>query len=673
MNSHVSNPLLIEPTRAFPAVVAIIGAGTIGPDIGYYLKSEIRGLKLYLVDVDQTKLDQAVQRFHDYARKGLARGKLTQAQAEVITQNLIATLDYSTIADSDWVIEAATEELSLKQRIFSELEEIVRKDTIITSNTSSLPAARIFARMKHPGRTTVTHFFAPAYRNVAVEVIEWEKGDPDILNYLRWLFCVTGRVPLVTADVVCFMLDRIFDNWCNEAGYLTQSAPAAQIDTVASEFAQVGPFFVLNMSNGNPIIVETNTLQAEVEGDHYRPAPIFRSVDRWNTVGLRDKVEVPQESATLIRDRLLGILYSQCADIVDRDIGTASDLDLGCRLALGFKKGPLTLMKEQGEKEVSRILERLSAERPGMPMPAHSLTSYGAFMKHILVDDLDGAIKLITIRRPDALNALHDGITDEIIGVITRYEHDEAVSGFIITGYGTRAFSAGADIGRFPSVLGNADAAAQFAREASRLLVHLDQMNKPVVAALNGFALGGGLELAIRCHSIVAVSNAYLQFPEITLGIVPGTGAMIVPYRRWPEAATVFHGMLQRAEKLDAHQAAELGIVDALADDNATLIALAVARVHHLAAAPDSHIADGSVNITPVQKTPGVSVTDQILSRKTLDILERAIQQGAAATTFATALEIGYRAFGQSACTAAAREGIDAFQQRRKPDFSTTG
>ena len=80
------------------------------------------------------------------------------------------------------------------------------------------------------------------------------------------------------------MLDRIFDNWCNDAGLLLDRASAAEIDTIATEFVHAGPFFVLNLANGNPIIVETNTLQADEEGEHYRPAAVFRSVEKWRTV-----------------------------------------------------------------------------------------------------------------------------------------------------------------------------------------------------------------------------------------------------------------------------------------------------------------------------------------------------------------------------------------------------
>ena len=284
MTTAFANPLLATPDRALPRSVAVIGAGTIGPDIGYYLKSALPDLKLYLVDVSQKAIDSALLRFQDYSKKAVAKGKMSEADAAAVTSNLIGTLDYADIAECDWVIEAATENMALKRKIFARIEAVVRPDALITSNTSSLPAAQIFAQLKHKQRATVTHFFAPAWRNPAVEVIAWKKTDPAVVEYLRWVFCMTGKVPLVTADVACFMLDRIFDNWCNESAMLLDRATAAEVDSVAAEFVHAGPFFVLNLARGNPIITETNTLQAEMEGEHYTPAPIFRSVDSWVTV-----------------------------------------------------------------------------------------------------------------------------------------------------------------------------------------------------------------------------------------------------------------------------------------------------------------------------------------------------------------------------------------------------
>ena len=292
--------------------------------------------------------------------------------------------------------------------------------------------------------------------------------------------------------------------------------------------------------------------------------------------------------------------------------------------------------------------------------------------RHVLVDDV-GDVKVITLRRPDALNALHDEMTDEILAAIDRHERDDAVAGFVITGYGTRAFCAGADIGRFPSLLGDADAAAQYARDCSRLLVRLDGCTKPVVAAVNGLALGGGFELATRCHAIVAERRAWFQLPEVTLGIVPGIGAMVVPFRRWPAGAALFRRMLTRAERLRAADALACGVVAELADGPDALIARACAQVHALAAAGLPRTPDAPVALADGEPSGAVGADGQALSAGVVACIDRAVRAAAAATSLAAALEIGYRAFGEVACSRAAREGIDAFLARRAPDFSNTG
>ncbi|NNL99723.1 MAG: 3-hydroxyacyl-CoA dehydrogenase/enoyl-CoA hydratase family protein, partial [Gammaproteobacteria bacterium] len=509
------NPLLLTTTRPAPKAVGIIGAGTIGPDIGYYLKSALPGLKLVLIDIDSDALNRAAARINAYADKGEKRGKLSAAQAAAVRKNIVTSTDYAALSGCDWVIEAATENVELKKSIFSQVEAVVDKTTLITSNTSSIPAERLFSHLQHPGRATVTHFFAPAFKNPAVEVIDWPALESELLDYLRYTFCVTGKCPLVTDDKVCFMLDRIFDNWCNDAALLLEDASPAQIDVVAGEFVHAGPFFVLNLANGNPIIIETNTLQMELEGDAYRPAAVFETAGTWDTVKPGETVEVPDELRQRIRDRLLGVLFSQTFDILDRNIGSAADLDLGARLAFAFRQGPLELARDLGAEEVSRIMAAYAGQRPGMPQPRQSIDSYQDFTRHVLEDRVDGCC-VITLRRPEALNALHDDMTDEILAIVRRAEADPKVKGIVITGYGTTAFCAGADIDRFVPLLGDHAACVDYARACSRLLVHLDACAKPVVAALNGFALGGGLELAIRCDHVVATGASWMQFPEIT-------------------------------------------------------------------------------------------------------------------------------------------------------------
>ena len=660
------NPLLIQPTRALPREVAIIGAGTIGPDIGYYVKSALPGIKLHLVDIAEKALQGAEKRLQGYAAKAVDKRKMKQEQADAVMENIFYTQDYDRIAGCDLVIEAATESIPLKQKIFQMIEERVSAETIITSNTSSIPADRIFGAMKRPDRATVTHFFAPAWRSLPVEVIRWEKADPKVVDDLFWFFAATGKAPIITDNAICFVLDRIFDNWCNEAAYLLEHATASQIDKVAEEFVFAGPFFVLNMANGNPIIVETNTLQME-EGEHYRPASILNSVDRWNTHRPGSKVEIPDDLKGLIRDRLLGIFFSQSFDIIDRGIGTEADLNFGCQIALGFRKGPFDVMREIGEAEVNRIMDRFASERPGFPAAKASFADYQAFRRFVLVDEVDG-VKVITIRRPQAMNALTPEITDEIRGVLQAGEEDPNVKGFVITGYGTGAFSAGADIGKFPQYLGDFDALYGYTKEWARTQLYMDRMSKPVVAAVNGMALGGGLELAIRCHGIVAAKKAMFQFPEITLGILPGIGGCIVPYRRWPEGASKFHDMLLTGKPLFAPAAHEAGMVSALAEDYGSLIQAAVKEVETL---KDNlpGIPDGRVEIPPVE-VPESPVSGKLpLSKEAVSITAETIEEGCRAETFAEALEAGYKGFARTGCTDAAREGISAFLEKRKPEF----
>lgn len=666
-----ANPALIRSPRSLPRSVGVIGAGTIGPDIAYYLASELPGLKLVLVDIAPAALARAQERVYGYADKGVQRKKISAERAASVRAGLSPTTNYQALAGCDWVIEAATEDLALKQRIFSQVEAVVGPSTFISSNTSSLPASRLFGHLAYPQRATVTHFFAPAFQNPVVEVIDWERAEKQVIDWFRWLFAATGKVPLVTGDAVCFMLDRVFDNWCNEAANLLGRANAAQIDAVACEFVHAGPFFVLNLANGNPIIVETNSLQAEQEGAHYRPAQIFSSVERWK-LPARSAPPAPIGAGVRrkIRDRLLGILYSQAADILDRDIGRPADLELGCRLAFGLKQGPLDLMRHAGEREVDRILARLAKERRGMPGRKRPLAEYVDFRRDLLIDDVDG-VCVITIRRPQALNALHEELNDEILAVLRERMTDATTVGFVLTGYGSRAFCAGADIGRFPAMLGDAAASRDYARACSRLLIALDGARKPVVAALNGLALGGGLELALRCHAIVAAPQAKLQFPEIGLGIVPGIGGIAVPYRRWPQAAELFHRMLRQAERIDAETAARHRVVE-LCDDSTDLLRCAAARVHALLGRLPAPV-DGPVRITAPPPIPPVSADGKQLSAAVRAIIDEAIVEAAAANSWTEALEVGYAAFGASACTAAAREGIAAFGERRAPDFTRTG
>lgn len=661
------NPLFLKPSRPLPKEIAIIGAGTIGPDIGYFFKSSLPQIKLYLVDVVEEPLKNAEKRIAGYVEKALAKKKIKEEKARAVLENIVYTQDYGLLKDCDLVIEAATEQIPIKQQIFEKLESIVGPETILTSNTSSIPADRIFNKTKRPERTSITHFFTPAWRSLPVEVINWKGAAPETIDYLCWFLASTGKVPLVTDNATCFVLDRVFINWCNEATNLLGPASASQIDKVAEEFVFAGPFYVLNLTNGNPINIEAGLLLVE-EGAHYQPPSILASVDKWLTHRPGAKVEVPEELKKTIRDRLLGILFSQSFDIIDRGIGTREDLNLGCQIGLGFRKGPLDIMQELGEEEVLRIMKKFQQERPGFPQPKQPLSYYLNFKRYLLIDEIDG-VKVISLRRPQALNALTDVITDEILSVFKEQADNPAVKGFVITGYGTTAFSAGADIGKFPLLLGDKEAAVVYSRECAKVQLYMDHMEKPVVAAVNGLALGGGFEVAIRCHSIIATKKTTLSFPEITLGIIPGIGGCVVPYRRWPKGAKLFHEMICLAKPLTAQEAYEVGMIDKLANDYHEMIQMAVEEVKNLQG-KGHKIPEGSLDLPEINLPDPPLAGKQRLSKEVVGIAVQTILAGAKAKTLAEAVEIGYQGFGEAGCTEAAKEGISAFLEKRRPNFT---
>ncbi len=248
------NPLLVKTSGLLPKKIAIIGAGTIGPDIAYYLKSAMPEIKVFLIDISDAALVAAEQRLIAYTEKAVAKKKMAANMAAQVLENITYSSDYRQLKNCDLVIEAATESIPLKKKIFADIENVVSEKTFITSNTSSIPADRLFCDLNNPSRATITHFFAPAWRSLTVEIIDWDQASRETLDYLFWFFAETGKTPIMTDNAICFVLDRVFDNWCNEAAFLLDEATAEQIDYVTEEFVHTGPFFVLNMANGNPII-----------------------------------------------------------------------------------------------------------------------------------------------------------------------------------------------------------------------------------------------------------------------------------------------------------------------------------------------------------------------------------------------------------------------------------
>jgi len=143
-------------------------------------------------------------------------------------------------------------------------------------------------------------------------------------------------------------------------------------------------------------------------------------------------------------------------------------------------------------------------------------------LENIIFED-EGNIRLITINRPNQLNALNKDTIDELSSLLDETDSNSQIRAVILTGSGTKAFVAGADIKEFANF--NVDQGADLARSGQEKLFNkVENLSKPVIAAVNGFALGGGLELAMSAHIRVASDNARMGLPEVSLGVIPGYG-----------------------------------------------------------------------------------------------------------------------------------------------------
>jgi len=253
--------------------------------------------------------------------------------------------------------------------------------------------------------------------------------------------------------------------------------------------------------------------------------------------------------------------------------------------------------------------------------------------QNILVDTKE-RIQYITINREAKLNALNkDTLAELHVALRDAFENAE-VGGIILTGAGTKAFVAGADISGFPAL--DVEGGRELARVGQDEVFDLIANGpKPVIAAINGFALGGGLELAMACHIRIASDNAKMGLPELTLGLIPGYGGT----QRLPQLVGKGKAMemILTSDMLTAEQALQAGLVN--------------------------HVTD-----QPGLLPKAEEILNKILQRSPLAVASAIAAINAAGTVDGYQHEIN--AFGDCFGTADMKEGVDAFLNKRKPVFT---
>ncbi len=249
--------------------------------------------------------------------------------------------------------------------------------------------------------------------------------------------------------------------------------------------------------------------------------------------------------------------------------------------------------------------------------------------------DQQDAVLVLTIQRPDQLNALNKATIEELNSALNAADSDASVRCIIITGSGTKAFVAGADIKEFANF--SVEQGEALSRDGHNLLFNrVENMSKPVIAAVNGFALGGGLELAMSCHFRYASENAKLGLPEVTLGVIPGYGgtqrlAQLVGKGKAME-------MITSAQMIGAAEAKEWGLVNQVVPQEELL----------------------NTCLTVAQKIAANSP-------RAISAALRSVLSGYAYAE--TGLNTEIKEFGECFGTADFKEGTTAFMEKRKPTF----
>ena len=253
---------------------------------------------------------------------------------------------------------------------------------------------------------------------------------------------------------------------------------------------------------------------------------------------------------------------------------------------------------------------------------------------HLLIEDRAG-VRIVTVNRPDKLNALNRAVLDELDAAFAQIDADPAVRAVVLRGAGGKAFVAGADIAELASL--NPIQARDFSRRGQQMMRSIETLGKPVIAMIRGYALGGGMELAMCCHLRIAADTAKLGQPEINLGVLPGFGGTQRLLRLAGRGAALELCLV--GAPISAQRAYELGIVNRVVPAEQleeTTFALAA---QFAAAAPQA-------------------------LRGILDAIviggECGIEAG---------LDYETQAFAVCTSTNDMREGTSAFLERRKPSF----
>ncbi|MDT8368885.1 MAG: 3-hydroxyacyl-CoA dehydrogenase NAD-binding domain-containing protein [Longimicrobiales bacterium] len=375
-------PQITAPPRTIERL-GVVGAGVMGGGIAQLAAA--RDLEVRMRDIRDEAVTSGLAHARALFEKRVKRGRMTRAGMTRAMERIVGGLDLHLLAGTDLVVEAVVERLDVKKSVLAEVEGVVREDTILATNTSSLSVEEMSAALRHPERFCGLHFFNPVHRMPLVEIVRGSQSSDTTLATAHALVRQLGKVPVVCHDGPGFLVNRILGPYLNEAGHLLSEGVAIEtIDRVAVDFGMpMGPVRLLDEVGIDIARHAGETLHAAF-GERMAPAPVMRALDdserlgrkngagfyRWKdgraegvdeTVYAELEIEPDAEADTTeIRRRLVLVMVNEAARILEEGIvDSAGDVDLGMIMGAGFPPFRGGLMRFADDQHPRTILEQL--------------------------------------------------------------------------------------------------------------------------------------------------------------------------------------------------------------------------------------------------------------------------------------------------------------------------
>ncbi len=476
----------------------------------------------------------ALARGHSILERTLAgaveRRKMTAAARDALVGRIQFTTDLAeAVRGASLVIEAVFEDEKVKQELFREVAGLVGPATVVATNTSSLSVGALAAGFPAPERFAGLHFFFPAPINKLVEVVGGPATSPGTREALVRFAQRIGKLPIETADRAGFCVNRFFVPYLNEACRLAEEGAASlgTIEEVGRELfgATLGPFELMNVT-GIPIAFHAESTLARAFGPAYAPSPGLERQFRAGTPWAWRETAVEPARKGPVRDRLLGLTIGIATELVDEGVATAEAVDRGALVGLRRRFAPFAQLSTVGLADGLRLARAYAAQWGGAFPVSKELERRAAAgertwpLRQVRVER-DGPVAWVLLDRPEVLNALSTELLTQLEAAFAGLAGDPALRVVVLAGSGA-VFAAGADIAEMAAK--SPAEGVDFGFLGQRVARAIEQFPLPVLALVEGYALGGGLEIALAADLIVAAEGAQLGLPEVTVGIHPGMG-----------------------------------------------------------------------------------------------------------------------------------------------------